>query len=76
MLKKITGNMPIPFLRQGEDCRIALRIIRIGKSAYCVVIVVDNRYIVPIYFLAVLRLNSRCAAFIWRRKRGWSWSLA
>ena len=49
MLKKVTGNMPIPFLCQGEGCRIALRIIRSGKSTYCVVIVVDNRYIVPFF---------------------------
>ena len=47
MLNKVTGDMYMPFLHQGEGCRIALRIIRIGKSAYCVVIVVDNRYIVP-----------------------------
>ena len=37
---------------------------------------VRRKVMAGIYFLAVLRLNSRCAAFIWRRKRGWSWSLA
>ena len=42
MLNKVPGDMYMPFCVKGEGCRIALRIIRSGKSIYCVVIVVDN----------------------------------